>query len=390
MTGKYYDDDSHMTSCEAVVVSCVERADGLFEVETDGTVFFPEAGGQSADRGWMVFADGTRSSVQDVQIDDEGRIVHICDAAAAVGAKVTLSIDWIRRHTFMQHHTGEHLFSGLVHRDFGYANVGFHLSDHICTMDYDGPLSPEQIAAIEAECNEWIYRNVPVRCAYPGEDALRGMDYRYKGELVPPIRIVTIEGADVCACCAPHVKRTGEIGLLRVVSAVSWKGGVRLTILCGRSAVSDYLEACAMRTELSHRFSVPYEEILLRTDALFAERDELRQRVAALAADKLAAQIEQADEKATDVLLFVEELHPGTVRGGVNRLMEAHDGLCGIFSGEDGNFRFTLGSTTIDLSAYADLLRRELSAKCGGSPRMITGTVAAGEAEIRSVLKRET
>ena len=213
-TVKLFYQDSHLKEFEAQVVSSRECGD-CFETELDRTAFFPEGGGQYADTGTI---GGVR--VLDVQ-EKDGRVLHITDAPLIPGEKVTGRIDWAERFMKMQQHTGEHIVSGLVHARFGYNNVGFHLGREDCTMDFDGEITPEELREIEKKANRAVWENLEVQVLYPSEEELAEIDYRSKIEIEGKVRIVVIPGYDVCACCAPHVKRTGEIGLIKLTGVVS-------------------------------------------------------------------------------------------------------------------------------------------------------------------------
>ena len=203
------------------------------EVIVNRTVFFPEGGGQSADIGWIcnVGNGKTRKSVMmavtDVQISD-GLIRHtvICPEGNPdpfrPGEQVLLQINWERRFGFMQNHTGEHILSGLMHNRYGFDNIGFHLSDNSVTLDVNGQLDEEEILLLEWEANEVIYNNLPVEVSYPDEEMLEKTSYRSKIEIEGQVRLVTIPDVDVCACCATHVRRTGEIGLIKIVKVLRY------------------------------------------------------------------------------------------------------------------------------------------------------------------------
>ena len=226
MTKKLYDLDSHRRDFTAAVLRC--DADGeRYAVVLDQTLFFPEGGGQPADTGVL---GGAR--VLDVQITQEA-IVHYTDAPLTPGAQVRGEIDWPQRFRRMQGHSGEHIISGLIHSEYGLDNVGFHLGQDTITMDYNGELTWPQLMHIEQLANEAVYRNVPIRTEYPSAERLAQMTYRSKLDLTEDVRIVTVEGYDVCACCAPHVSCTGEIGAIKFTSVMRHRGGIRVTILCG-------------------------------------------------------------------------------------------------------------------------------------------------------------
>ena len=228
-TEKLYYQDAHQAQFQATVLSCRPGKHG-YDVVLDRTCFYPEGGGQPGDTGVL-------SSVRVTDTHEAGgEIVHYCEAPLAEGQTVEGTIDYDRRFEFMQLHTGEHILSGVIHRRFGYENVGFHMGADFVTIDLSGMLTPEQVQSVEAEANEWIWKNVPVEVSYPDPDTLKTIPYRSKKELTGQVRIVTIPGADICACCGTHVSNTGEIGLLRIFSCVRFHDGVRLELLCGRRA----------------------------------------------------------------------------------------------------------------------------------------------------------
>ena len=154
--------------------------------------------------------------------------------------KVTGSIDWDWRFSLMQHHSGEHILSGLIHEAYGYNNVGFHMGKDAVTIDFSGMLDDAALAELERKTNEKIWEDLPVEILWPDAEELARLPYRSKKELTGEVRIVRFPGADLCACCGTHVKRTGEIGLLKILSCVKFHDGVRMEILVGRRAM-EYL-----------------------------------------------------------------------------------------------------------------------------------------------------
>ena len=223
MTRKLYDEDARLLEFSGTVLSCEydEKKKGYLVI-LDQTAFFPEEGGQTPDKGSI---DG--KEVLDVQIKDDV-ITHYLAEPMEAGSMVKGTIDWQHRFFNMQQHSGEHLFSGLAYRKYGLKNVGFHLSNQIVTMDFDKALSEAQLKEMEWEINEAIVANVEIKTGYPTKEALESMDYRSKIEIDGAVRIVEILGYDVCACCAPHVARTGEIGGFKIQTVQNYKGGVRI------------------------------------------------------------------------------------------------------------------------------------------------------------------
>ena len=192
MTEKLYYQDSHQKEFTARVLSCEwDEKRSCYGVVLDKTVFFPEGGGQYADVG-----DLNRIPVEDVQ--EKGDVItHYVKEPLEEGDEVFGSIDYGERFSKMQQHTGEHIVSGLVHKHFGYDNVGFHLGRELVTMDFNGSLTKEQLRMIEREANEAVTSNIPVQVTYPSKEELEGMEYRSKKELTGQVRIVTVPGYDV-------------------------------------------------------------------------------------------------------------------------------------------------------------------------------------------------
>ena len=278
MTEKLYYLDSHLAVFEARVLSCEQTKTG-FAVELDRTAFFPEGGGQLADMGAL-------GAVRVLDVHEKGgRILHDTDGPLPVGTQVRGELDYEQRRRRMQNHSGEHIVSGLVHREYGYDNVGFHMGADCMTIDFSGELSEEQLRGIERAANEAVRRDLPIRAWFPDGETLAAMDYRSKLELTEDVRIVEIEGVDRCACCAPHVSRTGEVGLVKILDAERHRGGMRLSVVCGLDALEILDGYQTSVTELSRLLSAKREEIAGAVRRVLAEREALRIERDALAAE---------------------------------------------------------------------------------------------------------
>ena len=213
-TRRLYYEDSHQREFDGEVLAC-ETEGEAFQVLLDQTAFFPEGGGQYADTGAL---NGVR--VLDVK-DRKGMIWHKTEGPLEPGTRVHGIIDWEQRFDRMQQHTGEHIVSGLVHQRFGYDNVGFHLGEDYCTMDFSGPITREELKEIEREANRAVFADLPVTVFYPSKEELEDLEYRSKIEIQGQVRLVSIPGYDLCACCAPHMAHTGEIGLIKLVNMIN-------------------------------------------------------------------------------------------------------------------------------------------------------------------------
>lgn len=382
-TIRLYDADAYQTEFEATVLACekVEKKDGRgYQVWLDQTLFFPEEGGQSPDMGTI---DGVE--VLDVQIKNDV-ITHILAEPLTVGAMVKGVVDWQHRFYNMQQHSGEHIFSGIVHNRFGYDNVGFHLSDSIVTMDFNGVITPEEITEIEEKVNQAIIENIPVEVSYPSKEELKELDYRSKIEIEGQVRIVTIPGYDVCACCAPHVRRTGEIGSLKVMNVQSYKGGVRVSILCGFRALDAFRQKADIITELMAEFSTSQEAIIDNVKKLKGANQTMKNQLAAAKQELMEYKVSAIPEDSENAILFEADLETPVVRGVVNGLVEKFAGISAVFVGNDENgYQFIVGSKNKDCRQIASALREKLSARGGGSDKMIQGSVAATQLQIEEL-----
>lgn len=378
-TLKLYETDSYIADFTAEVLSC-EKNSKTYDVILDKTAFFPEGGGQSADIGSI-----NGIPVIDVQIKD-GVIIHKTKSSVDPGT-ACCKLDWNIRFRRMQNHTGEHLLSGIAHEMFGCTNVGFHMGNEI-TVDFDVELTREQIDIIELEANKAIYKNVPVSVDFPAEDILDSLDYRSKLELTEDVRIVTIEGYDVCACCAPHVKSTGEIGLVKVLSSMRHRGGTRLQILCGLDAFEDYCTKANNLYEIAVKLCAKHNQELSAFNKLCEENNELKQKNVSLSNELISVKIKDP-QKINGVSIYFEssaDMH--FARNLVLESAKLHKGISAVFSGKDKNYKYAVASADSSVKPFGDLLRAELSAKGGGSDELIQGNISASKEDLINFLNK--
>ncbi|WP_167511329.1 alanyl-tRNA editing protein [Pseudobutyrivibrio xylanivorans] len=376
-----YDEDAFLREFDAKVLSCEQVGQNSYKVILDQTLFFPEQGGQTSDYGLL-----GEGRVTDVQVEND-KIVHYCDIVYTVGEVVHGTIDWHHRFGNMQQHTGEHIFTGLAHNIYGAENVGFHLSENTVTLDLNIELSTEQVRLLEHSANELIAADVSVKAYYPDAATLEATSYRSKKEIDGAVRLVEIDGTDICACCAPHVKSTGQVGILKVLSFEKYKGGTRVYILCGLRALEDYNHRMEILSESYQSLNCREEQVPEKIKSLLEDNKQLKYRISEVKAKILMERIERYPTDLVDVTIFTEDLDAKNMRDGVNALMEKHSGLCSIFSGDDDNgYNFVIGSTTRDCSAIAVGLRELLGAKGGGSKQMAQGSVNATRSAIEQTL----
>ena len=374
-TRKLYYEDCLQKEFEATVLSCEETEKG-YAVTLDQTAFYPEGGGQACDLGFL-----GEAKVLDVREAGEA-VAHLCDKALSVGETVKGQIDWARRFDLMQQHAGEHIVSGIIHKKFGYHNVGFHVGADMVTIDFDGPIPGEDLEKIEKQANEAIWQNLPLKCWYPSREELPGVPYRCKRELPWPVRIVEIPGYDICACCGVHVKYTGQIGLVKLFSCVKFHQGVRIEMACGGRA----LELLSRVYEQNRQVSQAFSAKILETGEAARKVNE------ALAAEKFRANSLQKEIFANiaegyadqgDVVYFAHDLQPGQVRD----LADAIAGVCGgtaaVFSGCDGEgYSACLVNKAEDVKKLGKSMSETLNGRGGGKTGYFQGSVKATKEEI--------
>lgn len=384
LTEKLYENDSYLREFTGTVLKCEPLTDAqlkssgaAYGVILDRTAFFPEGGGQGADTGNL-----HNAVVLDVQ-EIDGEIVHFTDVPLMVNTVVLGTLNWKQRLRKMQNHTGEHLVSGIVHAQFGWDNVGFHLGEDEVTVDFNGPLSPEELAMVEYLANRAVAENVTVSAHYPAPEILEAMDYRSKLDTKENVRIVTIEGWDVCACCAPHVSSTGAVGCVKILGSESWKGGVRLRMLCGLDAIDDYNKRMENTIRISNMLSVKQLEVADAVERLMASQQTDREeigRLKKLLVDSKAAALTHTDG---DLLLFENDLDPVSLRNLVNAGMQLADGVCAAFYGSDEDgYRYIIGSAHGNVTTWAKAFNAALGGKGGGSGEMVQGSVKATKDQI--------
>lgn len=382
MTEKLFYQNSYRKEFEAKVLSC--EPDGeRYRAVLDQTAFFPEGGGQYGDVGWLDTAE-----VVDTR-EKDGVIYHVVTAPLETGALVKGRLDWEVRFDRMQQHTGEHIISGLVHSRLGYDNVGFHLGGDYCTMDFNGPITREELKEIELAANQAVFQNLEVGITYPSGEELASMEYRSKIEIEGQVRIITIPGYDVCACCAPHLGATGEIGLIKLVHMMNYKGGERITMLCGFRALADYDRKDESAKAVSALLSAKEEGIAEAVAHLKEEAGSLKGKIASLQQKMLAYQAAEIPVEEEVVTVFDSGLSGNGPRELMNLLLNKGARVCAVFAGnEEEGYRYVIGSRQTDVRPFCQRLNAAFEGRGGGKPGMVQGSLCGNEEAIRAELRR--
>lgn len=376
-TRKLFYEDSHLVEFTAAVTAC-EAVETGWAIQLDATAFYPTGGGQACDKGMLGDAN-----VLDVQ-EKDGNILHFCDKKLEVGQIVTGRIDWAHRFDLMQQHSGEHIVSGIVCSRYGYHNVGFHVGSEMMEIDFDGPIPADALPEIEALANRAVWANSPIRCWYPSEEELPAVPYRSKKRLDWPVRIVEIPGTDSCACCGVHVKNTGEIGLIKIVSCVKFHSGVRIELTCGARALRLTQGIFEQNRLVSQAFSAK----MLETGTA---AQKINQQLAAekLRANSLQTQLlrhtAQGYENAGNVVHFEENLDGAQLRELTDAIAKVCLGRAAVFAGSGSSWNVCMLHPGGDLNPVIAQLKAAFPTRGGGKPGSFQGTVTASRQQIEAL-----
>ncbi len=378
MTEKLYEINAYTKEFTAKVLDC-EKCENFYKIVLDKTAFFPEGGGQACDIGTL-----NNSKVFNVQIEKQN-IYHYTDMPFEKGSFINGKIDFERRFNFMQNHTGEHIVSGVAHKLFGVNNVGFHLGENLVTIDFDKELTREQLDKIENIANQKLWKNLPVTAYYPTDEELKSTNYRSKKEIEGAVRLVSIKDTDICACCAPHVNFTGEIGVIKLLDTERMRGGIRIVLKCGAFALSDYNNKYKNISTISTLLSAKQENAAEAVNNLEQKLIEQKYKNTQLK-NKLANFIISTASKS-DNCIFVDDCDIKNLQTMADGLYKKFGGIRAVFSGEENNYSFAVCGNDIELQKIFGDFKSQFTVRGGGRGCMVQGTVIATQKNIELFFK---
>lgn len=372
-------DDSHKYEFTAKILCVSEDSCGKYAV-LDNTFFFPEGGGQDGDSGEIggVICTGTKEA--------DGEVRHYITDSLTEGAEVNCVIDRNVRFRRMQNHSGEHVVSGIIHNLYGYNNVGFHLGDDDVTCDFDGELTKENIATVEQMANAIVFADKKVNIFYPSEEELETLVYRSKIELSGDVRIVEIEGVDKCACCAPHVSTTGEIGLIKIINPEKWKKGTRVHLRCGYDALYDYDSRYQQSQIISARLKVPQEDIAAGVERVYNESLEKDRTISELKKKIAEGIISSLKQTEGNMAVFADDADTESLTAIVNAGALLCTGVCFALTPVAGVYRFSAKSAKGGMKQFLNDMRQKLNVRGGGTDEFANGSIDASKEEIEKYL----
>ncbi len=390
-TEKYFEQDAFRTQCESIILAAEpDEKTGGGRIALDGTVFYPEGGGQPADRGTLTLPDGATLNVTDVH-EQDGILWHSVDAlpeSAVPGTAVSGCIDWEWRFDKMQQHTGEHILSGILHQMFGAENVGFHIGSEAVRMDTSVPISAEGLRAAELAANRIVWQDVPVLVSYPTREELAALVYRSKKEIEGQVRIVTIPGADVCACCGTHTRTTGQVGQIKILASENYKGGVRLSVVCGERALLKLRKKCVPVRPTSGHCSPPRPTRPLWR--CIASTMSIRRSSLHTLAYVLSCLMHLPSwNPGEDAIRTVPGLDPDGLHRLAVRLTEATTGLCAALTPTEKGTGYCIAQADGDVRALTKALNAALNGRGGGKPGICQGSCAAAPEQVEEFLREQ-
>ena len=376
MTEKLYYMDAYIKEFSATVLSSVKAEDG-YAVTLDRTAFFPEEGGQYSDSGYI-------GEARVISVSENGGVItHLTDSPLEVGSRVECKIDFDERYEKMQCHTAEHILSGLFHSLYGLNNVGFHLGREDVTMDISRPLTSEEIERVERLANEVIYENVTVQALFPSREELVGMEYRSKLDITENVRIIKIGEYDSCACCAPHVAMTGEIGSIKILDSAKLRGGMRLFITAGKRAYEVYRKMYDNLSKISHALSVPRLECGEATLRYVSEHEALLSEYKAFRLSYFESESEKILATDGSVISVYPDASIDELRAIANAAKDRVEKYLVLLSGTDESYKYVIATKSIDLKLEIKNINAALGGKGGGSSNMVAGSFTATLESIR-------
>ncbi len=383
MTEKLYNKDSYISEFTAEILE-IASIGNRKAIVLDKTAFFPEGGGQSSDEGYI-----ENTFISEV-LEIDGVVYHFGDVQGRqVGETVKCKINFDLRFERMQSHSGEHIVSGLVFSQYGLDNVGFHMDNCLMTVDFNGVLTKEMLRNTEEKANECIYKNVKISAEIISGDKLKTLQYRSKLDLTENVRIVTIEGYDKCACCAPHIKSSGEIGIIKILSSVSHRGGTRITMICGKTAYEDYVQKFAQVLSISNLLAAKQNEVFDTVNALVLQNKELKNEIFALKTKYNRFIIEQTPETQGNAVVFCNELDMDSLREIAVGCSEKCKGISLALSGsDDKGYSYSLICNKTDVSSFSKTINSALSGRGGGRGNILQGRFSADKKTIQQFFEK--
>ncbi len=381
-THMLYYDDSYLTEFESEVLRILDNN----QVILKETIFYPEGGGQPADKGFLEFK-GEKGEVIDVQKVGKVIIHLVKGIAPKEGQQVKGKIDWDRRSYLMRAHTATHLIMGAARRTLGQhiwqTGTQKNVDQTRLDITHYQRLTPEEVNKIEILANQAIIDMIPVETRWlPRDEAEARHGFRlYQGGAVPgkEIRVVKVGDWEVEACAGTHVKNSVEIGFIKILRTERIQDGVeRIVYATGRYAVESVQKNEKLLEGISETLNAPIGKLLPTTKRLLKEWKDVRRENKRLIEELTALESGKGSGKAAEtrkigeVRFLVQEFEPMNIDRMIktaSKLTEKESGLIAFFYGKDektARFVVMAGKTAVKRGVNASGIAKETAAIIGG------------------------
>lgn len=379
MLDRIFDYDGLCFDFEAQVTAC-SQTDRGWEIELDRTAFYPGGGGQLCDV-------GTLNDFRVTEVfEKDGHIIHLISGHLKENSVVIAHLDKELRIRRMQNHSGEHLVCGIANSLFGCENTGFHMGSLGVTADLSEYLDADKIRTIEFLSNIAVFENKQINCYYPSEDELKRLDYRSKSDSFEKIRIVSIEDYDVCACCAPHLNSTGQIGIVKILDHQRYKGGTRLLMKCGLDALDEFNKKCDDLNDISVALCSKIDACPAAVQSLLDDKNTLEYKIKEIQSKAFETIKQKISSCSGNICVFTLDCTMDIMREIANSAVEKCGSIVAIFNKNEIGYNYCCASGDIDMSAFASSMNTVLNGRGGGRGQMISGSVKCTREEILSYL----
>ncbi|MBQ9211241.1 MAG: hypothetical protein IJ153_06010 [Clostridia bacterium] len=383
MTDRLYYENAYLLQFEGKVIA--QREEKGIWLALDRSAFYPTSGGQPYDTGEIRWSRGA-VQVTDVEVDQEGVVWHQVTGKIPVGENVQGRIDADRRRDHMEQHGGEHMLAGALWEKLGGTTIGLHLGKEDSSIDVQMPdgrthLTEDEIQMLEDTVNGRIRLDAPIRCWFPTDEELQTLPLRKAPTVTEHVRIVAMGDFEMVACGGTHPSSTGQIGQIKILSAVPSKGKIRVTFVCGQRAEKLFQVYMRSAHKAGNVLSCPVVKLASSAGELKARLAEAERQVHRFETERILNQIYEAEETESlkGVALSLVLMDPADSRPVAEAVSKyiAEDGKVLLLSfGE----RLTFArSQDVDIDMN-ELIRRV--ARGGGRPELASGAGISTCAEV--------
>ncbi len=383
MTDRLYYTDPYCASFDAVVTKVFTK-DGRPAVALDRTAFYPTSGGQPFDVGQL---GGAR--VLDVVDLEDGTVAHVLDATLEGGARVRGEIEWERRFDHMQQHTGQHVLSAAFDHLFDNRTMSFHMGGDASTIDLAKEATPAEIASAEQEANRIVWQDRAVSIRFATAEEAASLPLRKEPARGGTLRLIEVSDFDLSACGGTHVARTGAVGIIAVSAWERFRGGTRVTFVCGGRALRLFRNYRDTVTGSIRTLSVLPEELPAAIERVQNESKDLRRTVKTLQeslASHEAARLVTDAPTMGSARVVVRALDGWDAAGlkAIATAATAHDSVvAALFTAGRPSLAVVARSRDLDVDANAVLkaLVQQFGGRGGGKRDMAQGGGLDGQPE---------